>query len=715
MASLRSALRTAVLPLLLCGSLAACSSPAPPNPCDAGDEAWAKQTVQALLGRQPHGAREVRVLVDLVRATDRRTVAQALMHGDEFEKRWADFFLDEVRVNRAGDKGFAACYGAPLNPRDDGSLARHIRQSRPEDPGAGGPYNMSDVLLSSLRLDDLTPFYRAHLMAMMARPAVFCANLTDVENDNTRRRDFGDIFGEVYTNRSIDCATCHNGEFSPTYDPDPAKNRFFQVPGHFEKALYGKSAGRPAEEFNAVFRGLGVQLNTYQLLMTNYQPGWYPWNLIPDCGSFTRPEAVGDDPAKVSAFFLRPLGAKTSIWDVERALHQGTDALRARGLVLDPKSGDVDGPMALGYLLAERIANQVWQEVFGAPLTVAHYHPRNAAQRDILQALTTRLVASGFSLRALLSEIVLHPLYNSRTPDAACGDGAYPLAAVLNPWSREEEDPARRGNGIGDQVHRANARVLLRSAAQALGWPELPEFPDYGDGLFQGNVGAFVSDGLPGFPNLSFQALLSWEDRYGACRPPLAIRHDEPKGPPQRSCKGYCGAAGDAMLMDACWCDASCELFDDCCSDFHAACVLDATPRDWIDALVDAVASWQRAHPDDAATVRDVAAALKDRLLGEPDLDAGMEASLLSSLFGAASLDTPLSQVKDWPARARAYCGVLLKSPHFLLRGLAPRDRRSEPRIVPGPSYRAECEALGKRLAGASLHCGDDGLNVSQP
>ena len=51
---------------------------------------------------------------------------------------------------------------------------------------------MTEVLFSSLDLDDVSPLYRAHLFAMMSKP-ITGANIGALEMDLTRRQDFGEF------------------------------------------------------------------------------------------------------------------------------------------------------------------------------------------------------------------------------------------------------------------------------------------------------------------------------------------------------------------------------------------------------------------------------------------------------------------------------------------------------------------------------------------
>jgi hypothetical protein len=128
------------------------------------------------------------------------------------------------------------------------------------------------------------------------------------------------------------------------------------------------------------------------------------------------------------------------------------------------------------------------------------------------------------------------------------------------------------------------------------------------------------------------------------------------------------------------------------------------------------VAEVEQLQSSRPVTVSDVASALKDHLLAEPDIDLEDEAPLIAALFDVPAIDAPIANVDDWPSRARSLCGVLVKSPQFLLRGAPQLTQASLPVIVVGPSsYREECERLGALVvdpATATLRCEDASLEV---
>jgi len=685
--------------------------------CDAGHESWVKQALQVLLGRNPTGIQEVRVLVDLVNEIGRENVAKGLMKLPRFESRWSDFFKDELRINRVGDKTHNVCYGEPKQPGDKGEVASFVRDKAPNGKGFGKSFNMTDVLHSSLRLDDLSPLYMAHLFALMAKP-ITGANVAALEMDITRRQDFGEIFEATYLHRNVVCVGCHNSVFGTTDNSNPDLDHHWPLPGNFEGAIYGSASGIPEMTLYSIFRRLNVVKGS---------GGIAPWGLHESCGRFTPQQSIPADPAKFQAFFISELGDTASVWDTEAALRAGFDKLRIQGnLVIAADTNAVDGYEAFAYMVSTRIANQVWQEVYGYPLTLVHYFPRNPVQRDILLEITNKFVASQWSLKSLLLTLVTHDFFNENSPVDGCGpDTPYHLAQLYNPWSPAETSEDLHPNSVGDGIHRANARVLLESTAFALQWPQAPAYPDGANESFQKAIGVFIKDGEPGFPGVDFQGLLTWENRYGACKS-QNTGTGAGGGAASNSCAGKCGAEFDEKA--ACQCDDNCSNFNDCCGDHQEYCVEGKKPPpgstgnasggpDWITQLIEAANAYDETVGDEGKLrLRDAIIALKDRLITEPDLPPGKEPALISKLLQVESLDLPLSKVPNWGTRIRNYCGVLVESPQFLLRGLPATDQMTQPILVVGnSSYKDRCSALGPLMVDVAKNvvvCTDDSLTI---
>ena len=661
--------------------------PPPPPPtyidCDAGHLSWVKQALPILLGRRATGIHEVRLLAQIAEKTGRRDLALTIMEDPLFEERWANWLMDEVRINRDGDKKHSQCYGAPMLDDDTGQLAAFIRDNVPLDSNPETNFNMTDVLLSSLRLDDLTPFYRAHLFAMMAKP-ITGANVAALEMDITRRQDFGEIFEATYLHRSSVCATCHNSAWSTTDSADPATDYHWPIAGLFEKGVYGASSGRPEMDLFTMFRHLNV---------VRKEEGVRPWSMHESCGRFNRPENIPTDPVEIEAFFIVSQGLSASMWDTEAALQLGIESLRYDGLYVNPNTLEIEGNEAFAYMLSVRIANRVWREVFGYPLTLVHYFPRNKAQRDILIELTNHFIAEGWSLKTLLADILTHPLFNETAPIDGCGpDHPYLMPPVFNPWTDIEPIENEQGNSVGDIVHRYNARVMLSMAEHALHWKKPTAYPEGDDKLFQKSIGIFLKDGEPGFSGVDFQGLLSWETKYGACSSQAETTFQE--GP--LSCVGKCGDPGKDG--DPCYCDSLCEEYGDCCDNYQALCVEELEGNetggeDWISKLIATAQNYEPNESEAPIQIQDLAASIKDRLISTPDIVEWEEQILISALFGAASLDTAIEEIDNVETKTRALCGILLQSPQYLLTGIAPPDQVTSPRlIINNETYQSRCE-----------------------
>jgi len=631
--------------------------------CQASDQAWVRRAIFALAGRKPWGQGEVKAFTDFVTAIRqadldaagpfgglggvlpptgenlvpaREIAARVIMRDDAFRQRWADFFMDALRVVRIETKSFESCYGSPNESYSDGgALAAWVRDNDISATNSPAPnFTMRQLLDSALELDDVSPLFRAHLPAMMSRP-YDAANVGPLELERARRQNFGAVFERAYLHRDRVCLACHNSEYSVTFNPDASKNRHWAVPGLFEQALYGASnALHPPEE--AATKGTdelrALSMLRYDGVADSNGISPYGWD-GEACGRFRVP--MEDDPLGVDTYFgsirstsVEPnRGLRVSVWDLERALHRGIDQLADHGL--QRLSGDVlaDPDEAFAYLVAQNIVDQVWSEVMGQRLTIANYFPRTEMQRDILRRLTEHFVASHFSLKTLLVDILAHPLFNLKAPDEGCGLSAYEVPRILNPWSNAEQDVNIRENGPGDGVFALSSRPLRRSLHRAMEWPEYAEYPSDSEEVFQTATGFFLKDGEPGFRGLDFQGRLSWEANYGACKP--------------------------------------------------------FGPNDFIDKIV----ALAQATP--GTTLGDVVIAVKDRLVGEPWVESSKEKPALVSLLGSTFED---KQSAFMELRARIYCGVLVSSPQFMLGGTVPRDTNELPKLVlPETSYDAIC------------------------
>ena len=661
--------------------------------CQDSDQAWVRKAIPAVTGRRALGQAEVSAYVDLIAGIDTldgvstmgpppkpgvlkhsRSVALSAMRqrlddsgGSEYVTHFTDVVRDALRVQRLDDaneggQANVGCYGVSKRPTIDPALAATLRDGAPDSMGDGnGAFTMLDAITSSIALDDLSPAYVANIMAML-QLSYQGANADELKLELARRSDFGAWFDAVYLHRDGVCLKCHNSQASATFDPDPTKNRFFPLPGHLEAALFDSSFGNlpktldgiaDAPEYDGVSRAHAVlRFTDFAESMAATQR---PWAWDKACGTVVPRAKIVADFANVDAKFGTMTGNKVSGWDVTDSLQRGFAKLRATGLQRDPDGTVQDADQAFAYLVSVNIAEGVWREVVGTPLTIANYFPRNAASSDQLGVITDGFVASGFSLQKLLELITGSAAFNVLAPDAGCGGAPYPMPALYDPWVIAEEDPARRGNSLGDGVAPISTRTLLRTTYRALGWPNQPSsfFPhSTTESQFQGEVGVFMKNAEAGFRGFDFQARLSWEDRFGICAKPA-----------------------------------------------------DLTKPDFVEQLLAA---------STGAKTRDVVAALKDRLFGDARIDDATEKPALEALMGV-SLDADAATLDD--ASLRRACGALLSSPQFLLGGLVPKDTTSVPMLsqkVAG--YGTMCQAIAAASLpdGLSVTCTGDKLAVSK-
>lgn len=468
-------------------------------------------------------------------------------------------------------------------------------------------------------------------------------------------------FGTAYLGRRMACLECHNSEDSVTYSPDPAQNHHWAIPGKFEAALFGDAKGRPEAEVFAAFRWGGF--------VTDF--GARPWGMSGACGAFNQNR--GGDLLGDAGYLGGALPQDPYLFDLDPKYRAGLQSLAAEGLVLG-KDMEVAPDQALAFLLAANIANNVWREAMGYPLTLANAFPRNAKQREILQELTEGFVAERYSVRELVTAVALHPYFNQDAPDACGAATPYHLEPVFEPFSRTATDPNVRGNSVGDRVQRHSAWVLVDSAARAMWWDLPARLADgpFKDGAFLRDQGAFLKDALPGFNGVDFASLLGWEAKLAGGQDP-----------------GFSGA---------------------CTGPLGGGCA----PYEWIEEMLVAGAGLGD------ATIGDLAAAIKDRLITEPTIDPGAEADAIAGVFGFTvdqkmnGLDTGLLE-----AGARRFAGLLLNTPQFMLAGVPSRDQdpAAGPRIVvPGTDTLALCNALAPAILGDAwgYACGPDGITVTK-
>lgn len=241
------------------------------------------------------------------------------------------------------------------------------------------------------------------------------------------------------------------------------------MPGLFEAALYGSSDGRhPPEEAAQKAHDLrAYSVFRYADVVTD-AGGQRPWGWAATCwplpGARDRRSARHPCSSSVVRRFLDlaapKRGVRASVWDLERALRRGVDRLAAHGLTRGADDTRKTPTRRSPTWSPRNIVEKVWEEVMGHRLTLANYFPRTRIQRDVLMSLTERFVATHFSLKALLLDIVAHPAFNLKAPEEGCGAAPYELPNLFDPWTVVEADPGQ----AGEQPRRRDPRHLLAAA-----------------------------------------------------------------------------------------------------------------------------------------------------------------------------------------------------------------------------------------------------------
>ena len=497
--------------------------------CQASTQSFVRKAILAVQGRRAWGQAEVRAYADYYEAVEaagsdpKEAVIRALAESGEYRERWGDFFMDALLVDRLSviEENYLqfkteACFREPsAQPIDSGQLAEWVRDNYPSASGPPVPeFDMGHLLSSALELDDLSPVYRANLFALLRFPLP-APNVSPDERERARRFDFGTAFESAYIRRDPTCVVCHNSAASVTYSEDPTLNRHWALPGLFEEALYGTSAG-PGDALvpRSIMRYVDV---------ANEESGRAPygWNGRV-CGKYAVPSQP--DPLGIEVHFASirstpdnpQLGARASVWALDPALRQGVEALATEGLAMDGEGHIANPDAAFAYLVGASIVQSVWTEIMGSDLTTVTQFPRSEIQRDILKELTDAFVASRFSLKRLLVDIARHPAFNLTAPDAGCGESdAFPT--VFDPWTTVVDAEGRRVNSAADGVFPITSRTLGRSLHRAMGWPKPAAFPEDDELALQSALGYYIRRSQPSVRGLTFEGRLAWEQHYGRC------------------------------------------------------------------------------------------------------------------------------------------------------------------------------------------------------
>lgn len=311
------------------GCQSSCSLFTTIEPDDAGHWSFVRQVVPKLLGRKIKGHDEAKLLVDVINATPnergREEVINALMQSPEFGSHWSETLVDLLRVNREGIKNNSACYGPAQRTSIDPAIASFITSERADLSGFTGTapsgFNMTDVVSAAVAADNLYATYAAHLFALHSRPVT--GNMVTEAN---KRDDLGGNFNSIFLHRKIECMQCHNSSFSRS-GPQTYWQRTWAIWGKPEAAVYENEQGGNPANFNALFR-------------TDVTSGALraPWGGpattrgLQSCGTFNTSAPTSDN-LGASPYMTQLLPVGSSIWDVQRLLHQGRRTLANDGLV----------------------------------------------------------------------------------------------------------------------------------------------------------------------------------------------------------------------------------------------------------------------------------------------------------------------------------------------------------------------------------------------
>lgn len=325
--------------------------------------------------------------------------------------------------------------------------------------------------------------------------------------------------------------------------------------------------------------------------------------------------------------------------------------LSIRSVVPYEPKDEYDTPQkAFAMAVALQVVDHVVEEIGGSRLTLSHGFPRSVDAAEVQRELVHTLVNSGWSLRAVLSDIVLDDAFNRLPPGTSTNFGvadAYQLPQIAKPYEQlQPGSPADSDNyaSLGDSVHRHSITHLTEKMHHALGWssswtPGDDSGPVYPAPSYLASLGRWESGVQPGFDDAVLPGLLNWEATMGTCtKPGASVRSPQMVVDP--------AFAQHAWAYDDHW-------------------------TDWIDALVDtSIASgW---------TTYTAAAMLRERLLQDPTFLAGEDSGLaaLASATGVGNIYTSASTLDpaDFEQTLREYCGALVTSPQFLMGGISTSD-----------------------------------------
>ena len=282
---------------------------------DGGHRAWVRQVLPILWGRKARNCNEVEVWAQLATQMNRPEALAVMMKQPDFTEHWAEVLIDLLRVHKEVDfpngnpilpvEPQNGCFGDPkLTGLPTSVLAEHVLTQDGSNSAPGAPWNMSDLIRSSIELDDLRPVMLANLYAMMDR--TYNGNFSE----QAQRDLVGLHFGEVYLGRRLSCLGCHNSDWS-TSDAPSGWDRHHPQLGSFERAIYGSPSGLDPADFHTVFHPGGYDTSADG-----------PWGMT-SCGNAV--STVPDPPG--SAFFGGAIDATPNVADLYELLVSGMQNL----------------------------------------------------------------------------------------------------------------------------------------------------------------------------------------------------------------------------------------------------------------------------------------------------------------------------------------------------------------------------------------------------
>ena len=367
---------------------------------------------------------------------------------------------------------------------------------------------------------------------------------------------------------------------------------------------------------------------------------------------------------------------------------------------------DVHPDEAFAFLTASNIVDGVWMSVMGYRLTIDHGFSRTPSQRDMLWNLTEyEFLPNKWSLRTVLAKMLSSNWFARRAPTISQLDSAYTLQPLLDPWiiadptdASNPNPPAhQKFNGQGELVNRYRVNTVLRTLAGTLAWKQPRPFPGGGyPSPLDRDLGQYFSPSASGFNGVNFQSLLALEAQAGLCN--------------------KTGRSVGAT--------------------------------DWVDKLIDDINAYNTANPDSPITLGEAWSILKDRLIQDPTIERALPSALVGvagakteeqaliallnqgiAVPGGADLNTPTSALTtpQLSGKLREGCGVLVKTPEFLLTNVTPRgysdnNMPDPPRLtvcMPGEpcGYAAACGHWRGKLSsmGHTVACQDRSVRRAIP